>query len=129
MTAAGVELTDCVDAAFTSTERCSDRDSDLLSDPGPLCSTVGLTPAARCMSMLPRKCAPSAIAMRGADRSPSTDPWSRMSARSLAVMFPWTSPWTTMDFAKISALIRPFGPIVSTFCLSSMRQRCRRASR
>ena len=32
--------------------------------------------------MLPRKCAPSAIATRGADRSPSTDPLSRMSTRS-----------------------------------------------
>ena len=40
--------------------------------------------ALRCMSTLPRKCAPSAIATRGATMSPSTEPLSRMSTFSLA---------------------------------------------
>ena len=42
----------------------------------------------RCMSTLPRKCAPSAIATRGDTMSPSTDPLSRMSTLSLAVTLP-----------------------------------------
>jgi hypothetical protein len=72
------------------------------------------------MSMLPRKCAPSEIATRGADRSPSTEPLSRISTRSLAVTLPCTSPWTTTVLANTDALMRAFGPIVSTFCLSSI---------
>ncbi len=42
----------------------------------------------RCMSTLPRKCAPSAMATRGATMLPSTYPLSRMSTFSLAVMLP-----------------------------------------
>ena len=56
------------------------------ASPRPACAP------AFCMSMLPRKCAPSAIATRGADKSPSTEPLSRMSTRSVAVMLPCTSP-------------------------------------
>ncbi len=66
------------------------------------------------MSTLPRKCAPSAIATRGEVMSPSTDPFSRMSTFSLALTLPMTSPRTTTDLANNSALILPFGPIVST---------------
>ncbi len=73
-----------------------------------------------CMSMLPRKCAPSAIATRGAAMSPSTEPLSRMSTFSLAVTLPVTSPRMTTDFAKTCALIRPFGPMVRTFWRSSI---------
>src|SRR5690349_6246357 len=64
------------------------------------------------MSMLPRKCAPSAIATRGAAMSPSTEPLSRMSTFSLAVTLPVTSPRMTTDFANTCALIFPFGPMV-----------------
>ena len=74
----------------------------------------------RCMSTLPRKCAPSAIATRGEAMSPSTEPLSRMSTFSDAVTLPVTSPSTTTDFAKTSALILPLGPMVSTLSLSSI---------
>ena len=75
---------------------------------------LGFSPPAlaRCMSMLPRKCAPSAIATRGAAMSPSTDPLSRMSTFSLAVTLPVTSPRTMTALANTCALILPFGPIV-----------------
>src|SRR5262249_4394135 len=75
--------------------------------------TCGWLPL-RCMSTLPRKCAPSAIATRGEMMSPSTDPLSRMSTLSLAVTFPVTSPSTITAFANTCALMRPLGPIVST---------------
>ncbi len=79
-----------------------------------------VAPPGRCMSMLPRKCAPSAMATRGAAMSPSTEPLSRMSTFSLAVTLPVTSPRMTTDLANTWALILPFGPIVSTFCRSSI---------
>ena len=44
----------------------------------------------RCMSMLPRKCALSAIATVGDPMSPSTLPFSRVSTFSVAVMLPTT---------------------------------------
>jgi hypothetical protein len=52
--------------------------------------------------------------------SPSTEPLSRMSTFSLAVTLPVTSPRMTTDFAKTCALILPFGPMVRTFCRSSI---------
>src|SRR5215204_96173 len=80
-----------------------------------------LTPPVRCMSTAPRKCAPSAIATRGEMMSPSTDPLSRMSTFSLAVTFPVISPSTMTALANTSALMRPFGPTVSTWSRSSTR--------
>ena len=68
-------------------------------------ASPALAPA-RCMSTLPRKCAPSAIATRGETMSPSTDPLSRMSTLSLAVTLPVTSPSTITDFANTCALMR-----------------------
>src|SRR5581483_4216558 len=68
----------------------------------------------RCMSTLPRKCAPSAIATRGEMMSPSTDPLSRMSTFSVAVTLPLTWPRTMTALANTCALILPLGPIVST---------------
>ena len=70
---------------------------------------AGLGAARFCMSMLPRKCAPSAIATRGAAMSPSTDPLSRMSTFSVAVTLPVTSPRMMTDLANTCALILPFG--------------------
>src|SRR5688572_1721990 len=70
--------------------------------------------ALRCMSTVPRKCAPSAMATRGDTMSPSTDPPSRMSTFSVAVTLPLTSPRTITDLACTCALILPLGPIVST---------------
>ena len=71
-------------------------------------STAGVAASAlRCMSTLPRKCAPSAIATRGETMSPSTDPLSRMSTLSLAVTLPVTSPSTMTAFANTCALISP----------------------
>src|SRR5688572_15415549 len=75
---------------------------------------------ARCMSIEPRKCAPSEMATRGAMRSPSTEPLSRMSIFSTAVMFPCTCPCTTTDLARIFAMILPLALMVSMFCRSSM---------
>ncbi len=66
----------------------------------------GRAPPLRCMSTLPRKCAPSAIATRGETMSPSTEPLSRMSTLSLAVTLPVTSPSTMTDFANTCALMR-----------------------
>ena len=63
-------------------------------------------PPLRCMSTLPRKCAPSAIATRGEMMSPSTDPLSRMSTFSLAVTLPVTSPSTITALANTCALMR-----------------------
>ena len=76
-------------------------------------ATVSVAGLDGCMSMLPRKCAPSAIATLGDAMSPSTDPFARISSFSVAVMLPVTLPTTTTDFALTCALICPFGPIVS----------------
>src|SRR5262245_14060509 len=75
---------------------------------------AGCAPPLRCMSTLPRKCAPSAIATRGDTMSPSTDPLSRIATLSVAVTLPVTSPSTMTAFANTCALMRPFAPIVST---------------
>ena len=56
----------------------------------------------------------------GAAMSPSTEPLSRMSTFSVAVTLPVTSPRMMTDLANTCALIRPFGPMVSTFCRSSI---------
>ena len=73
---------------------------------GPVCaSAAGLAPVwadgpsataveGCCISMLPRKCAPSPIATRGAVMSPSTEPFSWMLTVSVAVMSPVTVPAT-----------------------------------
>src|SRR5918993_1567748 len=92
-----------------------------LASAGLVSVRTDLTPPARCMSTLPRKCAPSAMATRGEMMSPSTDPLSRMSTFSLAFTFPVTSPSTMTAFANTSALMRPFGPTVSTWSRSSTR--------
>ena len=65
------------------------------------------------MTTLPRKWAPSAIATRGATRSPSTDPVSRSSTFSLAVMVPVTAPSTIATFTKISGslLVKAYAPV------------------
>jgi hypothetical protein len=71
-----------------------------------------------CMSMLPRKCEPSAMATRGATMSPSTEPFSLMSTFSVAFRLPVTWPRTTTALAETCALIRPFGPTVRTWSFS-----------
>ena len=76
-------------------------------DPCPCCSLL------RCMSMLPRKYAPSAMATRGATMSPSKAPPSRMSTFSEAAMLPLIAPTTINVLAKTSALILPVDPMVS----------------
>ena len=76
-------------------------------DPCPCCSLF------RCMSMLPRKYAPSAMATRGATMSPSTAPPARMSTFSEAAMLPLIAPMTINVLAKTSALILPVDPMVS----------------
>ena len=83
---------------------------------GCCCGCCACCPA-RCMSTLPRKCAPSAMATRGEAMSPSTEPLSRMSTFSDAVTLPVTSPSTTTALANTSALILPFGPMVRTLSL------------
>src|SRR6187200_988502 len=93
------------DPTFDALERCTCALSDLDCDG---------CPPFRCISTLPRKCAPSAIATRGEMMSPSTDPPSRISTLSLAVTLPVTSPSTMTDFANTCALMRPLGPIVRT---------------
>ena len=75
---------------------------------------------ARCMSMAPRKCAPSAMATRGEVTSPSTEPLSRMSTFSDAVTLPVTSPRTITCLANTSARIFPLGPIVRVLSRSSI---------
>src|SRR5262245_12324530 len=72
------------------------------------------------MSTLPRKCAPSAMATRGETMSPSTEPPSRISTFSDALTLPLTSPRTMTVLANIWALMRPLGPIVSKWSLSSI---------
>src|SRR4029453_1116162 len=71
-----------------------------------------------CMSILPRKCEPSAIATLGATMSPSTDPLSLMSTFSVAIRLPVTWPRTTTTLGGTCALIRAFEPTVSTWSLS-----------
>ena len=74
----------------------------------------------RCMSMLPRKCAPSAIATAGRRcRRPPTR-CRGCPPISLALMLPVSSPQTTTAFAKTCALMRPFWPIVSVWSRSSI---------
>ena len=57
-----------------------------------------------CMSTLPRKWAPSAMATRGETMSPSTEPPSRMSTFSDAVTLPLTSPSTMTALANTCGL-------------------------
>ena len=94
------------------TRRTSAESSRARAASGAAATLAGAWPF-RCMSMLPRKCAPSAIATLGETMSPSTDPLSRISTDSLALMLPVSSPQTTTAFAKTCALMRPPWPMVS----------------
>ena len=81
---------------------------------------LGSAPS-RLMSTLPRKCAPSAMAIRGAVMSPSTAPFSRMLTMSTAVILPVTRPRMSTDLANSSsALILPLGPTVNALSRKSI---------
>ena len=81
---------------------------------------AGLAPA-RCMSTLPRKCAPSAMATRGEVMSPSTEPLSRISTFSRRRHVADDLAQDDDRLGEHLGRILPLGPMVSMLSRSSIR--------